>query len=210
MFVSFWAVGEGWHNYHHAYPWDYRASELGTPLNLSGFLIDILAYFGQAYDRKEATHSMIKHRVNKTGDQSHWNYGTIPGRKAVETLFNIWKHPANPTYTSLFRPKENIYYSSGHSHSHHHHHDGAATAEEVFGEHQKEKAAMVESTPSTPLNKYFTEKADGLMEKLTKFMALEETLLADSELNNNHHQSSSAKDKSELNMNVDEVMLVKM
>lgn len=27
--VAFAAVGEGWHNYHHSYPYDYAASELG-------------------------------------------------------------------------------------------------------------------------------------------------------------------------------------
>lgn len=201
MFVAFFSVGEGWHNYHHAYPWDYRASELGTPLNVSGFLIDILANFGLAYDRKEATHNMIKHRVNKTGDTSHWSYGTPTGRRAVETLFNIWNHPANPTYNSIYRPKDNVYFS-GHSHSHN---DVEPAANEVvFSEKTTEEPT--ESTPSTPLNKYFTEKADGLMEKLTKLIALEDTLEGGAECNNNR----SAKDKSELNMNVDDVMMVKM
>lgn len=26
--TSFWAMGEGWHNYHHVFPFDYKAAEL--------------------------------------------------------------------------------------------------------------------------------------------------------------------------------------
>lgn len=103
--ISFIAVGEGWHNYHHAFPWDYRASELGSPLNLTGFFIDILANFGLIYDRKEATHNMVKNRVMRTGDKSHKVYGTNEGRKAFTTLFNLWNHPLNPTYNSIYSPK---------------------------------------------------------------------------------------------------------
>lgn len=201
MFVAFFSVGEGWHNYHHAFPWDYRASELGTPLNMTGFLIDMLAKVGLVYGRKEATHSMVKNRVDKKGDGSHHTYGTPEGRSAFRTLFNIWKHPANPTYNSLFQPKENGYFG-GHSHHHHLHHE-----EEVESDHEMiEEASVVES--SKPLNKYIVEKADGLMEKLTKFMALEASSTDAVECNNN--RTSMVKDKSELNMNVDEVMLVKL
>lgn len=107
MFVSFFAVGEGWHNYHHAFPWDYRASELGTPLNMTGYLIDMLARFGLVYDRKEASRGIVKQRVRRTGDESHRVYGTAEGRRAFRTLFNLWPHPANPTYTTLFGPNAN-------------------------------------------------------------------------------------------------------
>lgn len=69
--VSFCSVGEGFHNYHHAFPWDYRASELGSPLNTTGKFIDLLAKWGQVYDRREASHNMVKNRVMRTGDNSH-------------------------------------------------------------------------------------------------------------------------------------------
>ena len=29
FFTTIVAVGEGWHNYHHVYPYDYKASEFG-------------------------------------------------------------------------------------------------------------------------------------------------------------------------------------
>nr|QLI61964.1 desaturase 9 [Streltzoviella insularis] len=65
--VSLAALGEGWHNYHHVFPWDYRTSELGR-LNISTNFIDIFAKIGWAYDLKAATSSMIKNRAIRSGD----------------------------------------------------------------------------------------------------------------------------------------------
>jgi len=115
MVVAFFSVGEGWHNYHHAFPWDYRASELGSPLNVTGFFIDILANMGLIYDRREASSNMIKNRCMRTGDDSHKVYGTDEGRSAFTTLFNIWKHPSNPTYNSIYSPKPKIINSEGYA-----------------------------------------------------------------------------------------------
>lgn len=47
--VSLAALGEGWHNYHHVFPWDYRTSELGC-VNWSTAFIDAFAKIGWAYD----------------------------------------------------------------------------------------------------------------------------------------------------------------
>lgn len=58
-FVAALTAGEGWHNYHHAFPWDYRAAELGTPLNLTSKFIDFFAKYGVIYDRREATATMV-------------------------------------------------------------------------------------------------------------------------------------------------------
>lgn len=66
--VSFFAVGEGFHNYHHTFAWDYAASELGYELNLAKLFIDFFALFGWAYDRKVVTPDMIKKRKARTGD----------------------------------------------------------------------------------------------------------------------------------------------
>lgn len=66
--VSFGALGEGFHNYHHAFPWDYAASELGYDTNLTKLFIDFFATFGWVYERKVASPSMIKQRKLRTGD----------------------------------------------------------------------------------------------------------------------------------------------
>ncbi|XP_067216509.1 acyl-CoA Delta-9 desaturase isoform X1 [Linepithema humile] len=62
--VSLLAFGEGWHNYHHVFPWDYKAAELGNySLNITTAFIDFFAYLGLAYDLKTASDDMIKKRV---------------------------------------------------------------------------------------------------------------------------------------------------
>uniref|UniRef100_A0A2A4JDC8 Fatty acid desaturase domain-containing protein n=1 Tax=Heliothis virescens TaxID=7102 RepID=A0A2A4JDC8_HELVI len=65
--VSLAALGEGWHNYHHVFPWDYRTSELGK-LNISTGFIDFFARIGWAYDLKAATYDMISKRAQRCGD----------------------------------------------------------------------------------------------------------------------------------------------
>lgn len=75
--VSFLALGEGWHNYHHTFPWDYKTSEYGYRLNPTAIFINCMAYIGQAYDLKSVSTEMIKKRVKRTGDGTHelWGWG---------------------------------------------------------------------------------------------------------------------------------------
>jgi hypothetical protein len=51
--VSFFALGEGWHNWHHVYPWDYATSEFGIwqRWNPTKLQIDIFAFLGLVWDR---------------------------------------------------------------------------------------------------------------------------------------------------------------
>ncbi|XP_055526041.1 acyl-CoA Delta-9 desaturase [Wyeomyia smithii] len=71
-FVAIAAVGEGWHNYHHVFPWDYKTSELGKySTNLTTAVIDFFAKIGWAYDLKSVSDEMIKKRVLRTGDGTH-------------------------------------------------------------------------------------------------------------------------------------------
>merc|ERR1711871_1360557 len=55
--VSIAAIGEGWHNWHHKYPFDYAASEfgIGAQFNPTKLFIDTCAKFGWVTDRKRAT-----------------------------------------------------------------------------------------------------------------------------------------------------------
>lgn len=51
--VAIAAFGEGWHNFHHVFPWDYKTSEFGNyKFNISTAFIDFFAAFGWAYDRE--------------------------------------------------------------------------------------------------------------------------------------------------------------
>nr|ALA65425.1 Z11-fatty acid desaturase [Manduca sexta] len=75
--VSFAAFGEGFHNYHHVFPWDYRTAELGNNyLNLSTKFIDFFAWLGWAYDLKAVPVGMAKSRAERTGDGTNlWGWG---------------------------------------------------------------------------------------------------------------------------------------
>ena len=66
------------HNYHHTFPWDYRAAELGTyAFNTTKLFIDLCAKIGWAYDLKATSAEMIRQRSKRTGDGSHaiWGWG---------------------------------------------------------------------------------------------------------------------------------------
>lgn len=71
------ALGEGWHNWHHKYPFDYAASEFGVSkqFNPTKLFIDTCCYLGLASDRKRATGAwakLQKHREEEIyGDSSH-------------------------------------------------------------------------------------------------------------------------------------------
>ena len=73
--VSFLALGEGWHNYHHSFPWDYRTGEVGGfgdySLNFSTFLLDLFAMIGWAYDLKVPDSELVRKTVEKNGDGTH-------------------------------------------------------------------------------------------------------------------------------------------
>lgn len=71
MFVAFSAVGEGFHNYHHTFPYDYATSEHGGFLNFTKVFIDLMCYIGLAQDCKKPSHDTIMARVKRTGDGSH-------------------------------------------------------------------------------------------------------------------------------------------
>lgn len=67
VFVSIGAIGEGFHNYHHAFPHDYSTSEHGPYLNLTTCFIDLWAVLGLASDRRKMTSKMVEARRERTG-----------------------------------------------------------------------------------------------------------------------------------------------
>ncbi|KAM5271637.1 acyl-CoA desaturase 1 isoform 2-T2 [Ctenodactylus gundi] len=71
ILVSLGAVGEGFHNYHHSFPYDYSASEYRWHINFTTFFIDCMAALGLAYDRKKVSKAAILARIKRTGDGSH-------------------------------------------------------------------------------------------------------------------------------------------
>ncbi|XP_051523887.1 acyl-CoA desaturase-like [Myxocyprinus asiaticus] len=70
-FVTFSAIGEGYHNYHHTFPYDYASSEFGWRLNLTTCFIDFMCFLGLARDRKHVSKELVLARAQRTGDGSH-------------------------------------------------------------------------------------------------------------------------------------------
>lgn len=70
--LSLLIVGEGWHNFHHIFPWDYRSTDIGLyACNLATMFIDLMAKIGWAYDLKVVPDHVIRRRAARTGDGSH-------------------------------------------------------------------------------------------------------------------------------------------
>jgi len=69
-FVSLCSVGEGWHNWHHKYPYDYAASEFGisSQFNPSKLFIDVMAFLGLVWDRKRASSAWAMGRARRDRD----------------------------------------------------------------------------------------------------------------------------------------------
>lgn len=70
-FVTFSAIGEGYHNYHHTFPYDYATSEYGWKVNLTTCFIDLMCLLGLASHRKRVPKELVLARVQRTGDGSH-------------------------------------------------------------------------------------------------------------------------------------------
>lgn len=90
LIIGFLSFGEGWHNFHHVYPWDYKVSELPRYwCNFSIPFIDFFAWLGWATDLKTVSDEMIRKRVSRTGDGTHRYAGkAIEEKKSKEMVYN--------------------------------------------------------------------------------------------------------------------------
>ncbi|EER12488.1 Acyl-CoA desaturase, putative [Perkinsus marinus ATCC 50983] len=75
--VAFIALGEGWHNYHHTFDWDYVTAEMGAikQYNPTKVFIDIMYYLGLAYNLRRAYPKGWEHlksrNIRKLGGEYH-------------------------------------------------------------------------------------------------------------------------------------------
>lgn len=84
--VSLGAIGEGWHNWHHAYPYDYAASELGVSeqFNPTKLVIDCAASLGLVHGRKRALKAWGKRKVRLGKDGERFEAATLEETIAEE------------------------------------------------------------------------------------------------------------------------------
>jgi stearoyl-CoA desaturase (delta-9 desaturase) len=99
--VSMAALGEGWHNYHHVFPHDYKTSELGPySLNPSTAFIDFFAWLGWAYDLKSVSKEWVRWRSERSGDNTRgigpgaWGWGDkdLPPEDVAHILTKTSQH----------------------------------------------------------------------------------------------------------------------
>lgn len=81
LYAIWSGLGEGFHNYHHTFPYDYRASEWGRFWNITTGFIDLCARIGLVYDRRRVDEKSIERRRAKTGETkwSKWQSGVGKG-----------------------------------------------------------------------------------------------------------------------------------
>lgn len=66
-YVVLGALGEGYHNYHHTFPWDYSTSEMGWRWNYTTCFINLMASIGQAYKLRKVAPEVVRDRMKRTG-----------------------------------------------------------------------------------------------------------------------------------------------
>ncbi|KAL4704467.1 hypothetical protein ACJJTC_019566 [Scirpophaga incertulas] len=85
-FVATCTLGEGWHNYHHAFPFDYKAAEHFDFLNFGTWFIRFFEKIGWAYDLREATPEMINSMATRLGDGTPVHFPLKEEIKSAEKI----------------------------------------------------------------------------------------------------------------------------
>lgn len=72
LLPAVFSMGEGWHNFHHRFPNDYRASDyksvLSRPIvNLTWFVLDLCIFCGLAFQPFQVSDGLIRRIANKSG-----------------------------------------------------------------------------------------------------------------------------------------------
>lgn len=70
LIIAIMTNGEGYHNFHHTFPWDYKACELGK-FSTTTFIINCFAKLGLAYDLKVTPPEYLERIICQYGDQTH-------------------------------------------------------------------------------------------------------------------------------------------
>ncbi|KAH9392326.1 hypothetical protein TYRP_005399 [Tyrophagus putrescentiae] len=96
--IRHWLMGEGFHNYHHTFPWDYSASELGPAdvFNPGTAFIEFFQWLGWAWDLKKASPRLIAARLGSTGNPEEYLDVRRKLNSRAEWLGGLFHHHAAP------------------------------------------------------------------------------------------------------------------
>ena len=103
-FVSLFTFGEGYHNYHHTFQWDYRNGVKWFAFDPSKWIIKLLSFIGITYDLRETKEyliwknhiSSIKDQLNESFNKStenckHFYQNKIDLlQKNIDNIFSSW------------------------------------------------------------------------------------------------------------------------
>jgi len=103
--VSLFTFGEGYHNYHHTFQWDYRNGVKWFAFDPSKWIIKLLSFIGITYDLKETKEyliwenhiSSIKDQLNESYDKSTENCKQFYQEKIdllhknIDNIFSSWE-----------------------------------------------------------------------------------------------------------------------
>lgn len=119
FFVAVFGLNEGFHNYHHQFPWDYAIAEFGIKYwDPAKWLINLAAKYGFAYDLKKASPELIENTRKKYApelimeepetpirepepspkDDVTTDELTVKGKKAIFNEYNFYVHD-HPYFT---------------------------------------------------------------------------------------------------------------
>ncbi|OBS79136.1 hypothetical protein A6R68_18460 [Neotoma lepida] len=87
ILVSMRAVGESFHNYHHAFPYDYPASEYHWHISFTTFFIDCMAALGLACDQKRIT-VVVLIFLDEYSEEKLWDL-LVPRVSCLERKFGV-------------------------------------------------------------------------------------------------------------------------
>ena len=103
-FVSLFTFGEGYHNYHHTFQWDYRNGVKWFAFDPSKWIIKLLSFIGVTYDLKETKEYLIwKNHISSIKDQLNESYNKSTEnckhfyqnkidllQKNIDNIFSSW------------------------------------------------------------------------------------------------------------------------
>ncbi|XP_063827017.1 acyl-CoA Delta-9 desaturase-like [Ostrinia nubilalis] len=92
--------GDGGHNFHHVFPWDYKSAEGHNAISLVIWTFEKL---GLASDLKTVPKETVKNIIKMVGDGTHPSFGTEEGKSLVTAVGPV--HPLNPTYRNIKDPE---------------------------------------------------------------------------------------------------------
>jgi stearoyl-CoA desaturase (delta-9 desaturase) len=95
--IAFLLLGENWHNFHHAFPSDYRNGHKWYHFDAHKWIIFLMSKVGLAWDLQSTSEERISARMNLTQDQfrkntiQNWESIKIKSTELMESLYSQYK-----------------------------------------------------------------------------------------------------------------------